>query len=253
MESGAELVGDHGHDGRYRSARRRSRWAILFVGLATGIIGLEILVVAHGFSFVDRFGRVTLAEISTWQRNLNTISGLYYVAIVPAAIASLAWLSRVVDNIPALTGEQPWVTPRWAIALWFVPLASFVAPYRIVADAWRRLAETPAGRSAAIVAAWWILFLGGGAVNRLISATVRPAETPAAFSGLLTWITGAAIVQLVAGVLFIWIVRTIERRSTARDAANVVRDAAARLAGDTGPIEGVESPAVDVAIGPTPG
>ena len=209
---------------RWRSARTRARWAMLFVGLVTLVIGLEVAVFVHGFSFVDRFGRVPLAEVSAWQRNLNTVSGLYLVSIVPAAIAVLAWLSRVVDNIPALTGTDPWVTPRWSIGLWFVPLANFVAPYRIVADAWRRLAIRPAERGTELVIAWWILWFGGGLVGQFLGRTAGPALTAAAFNSFLTWATGTLIANAVAGFLLIWIIRTIERRSVARAADNAARD-----------------------------
>ncbi|HEX2755277.1 MAG TPA: DUF4328 domain-containing protein [Candidatus Limnocylindrales bacterium] len=219
---------------RYRSARRRSHWAMLFIGLATAAIALEILVVARGFSFVEHFGSVTLAEITTWERNLNTVSGLYIASIVPAAIAFLAWQSRVVDNIPALSSTDPWVTPRWSIALWFVPLASFVAPYRIVADAWRRLAGRPAQRNAGLVLIWWILWLGGGLTNRIVQAFTQPPETAPALSSLLTWITGAAVAQVVAGLLLVWIIVEIERRSADRAAANARSD--------------LESPPADLAM-----
>jgi hypothetical protein len=245
METTDWHVVDAQNRARWRSARTRARWAMLLVALVTAVIGLEIAVFLHGFSFVDRFGRVPLAEVSAWQRNLNTVTGLYLASIVPAAIAVLAWLSRVVDNIPALTGTDPWVTPRWSIGRWFVPLANFVAPYRIVADAWRRLASRPAQRGTELVLAWWILWIGGGLVGQFLSRTAAPAPTPSALSSFLSWATGALVANVVAGILFIWIIRTIERRSATRAAENAARDQV--------PEPAAASPALSPEVEPTPG
>lgn len=211
----------------YRPAGRRASIAMVLVALGTAAVGFQVLTMLRGFEFLDRAGRVTAAELSTWQRDLDTADRLSLIAIVLAAVAVLAWQSRVVDNIPALTRTDPWVTPRWSIALWFIPLASFVAPYRIVADAWRRLTYPGARGGTAIVLAWWVLWLGSGIAFRAISAGAKPT-TLDQYRSFLTWITGTSVINLVAGVLFLWIIREIERRSGARAEANAIADRAER-------------------------
>jgi hypothetical protein len=218
----------------FRSARTRSRWAIGFIGLVATWMALEVLVISRGFSFADRFGQISLGEYSQWQRNLNTLDGLYLASIVPAAIAFLAWLSRVVDNVPALRVGEPSVTPRWAIAAWFIPLASFIWPYRIVADLWRKVGAGRPGAKA--VVAWWILWIGGGLTIRL-SSLGPPAETAAALRSTLTTVTVAATGQIVAGILLIWIIRGIERGSRARAAAVASERAAAAGAIPESPVD----------------
>lgn len=60
------------------------------------------------------------------------------------AVAPLAWLSRLVENIPALGGGTPTSSPRGAIGWWFVAIAILCRPDRIAADARRRLAPSAA-------------------------------------------------------------------------------------------------------------
>ena len=203
----------------FRPSRTRAWFAIVLIAITTAVIALEILIVGRGFSFVERFGSVTLQELALWQRNLNTISGIYLLALIPAAIAYLAWQSRVVDNIPALSGSEPWVTPRWSIALWFIPLANFVAPYRIVADAWRRLADRESERRPTVVLGWWLLWIGGGVGTRLLIALSQP-ETAPELNGFLTGISVALAAHVLSGMLLIWIVRELERRIRVRVARN---------------------------------
>lgn len=206
-------------DARNRAAVRPSRtrawFAIVLIAITTAVIALEILIIGRGFSFVERFGSVTLAELSLWQRNLNTISGIYLLALVPTAIAYLAWQSRVVDNIPALSGSEPWVSPRWSIALWFVPLANFVAPYKVVADAWSRLADRASERRPTVVLGWWLLWIGGGVGTRLLITLSNP-ETAPELNAFLTGISVALAAHVVSGLLLIWIIREMERRIRVR-------------------------------------
>ena len=203
----------------YRSSGTRARWAMSLVALATVAIGLEVVVVLQGWSFIDRYGSVAIDEVTAWQRDLNAVSGLYFLTIVPAAIAVVAWVSRAVDNIRPLTGEEPVVPPRWAIAVWFLPFVNFIVPYRVVADAWRKLATVGSERGTGLVLVWWLLWISGAITNRLIGAVAAPDDAAGLRITFLV-IIAAAIGQLIAGVLLIAIIREVERRSVARAAAN---------------------------------
>jgi len=222
----------------YRSSGIRAGWAMILVALATVAIGLEVVVVLQGWSFIDRYGSVSLDEVTAWQRDLNAVSGLYFLTIVAAAIAVVAWLSRVVDNVRPLTGEVPVVSPRWAIAVWFLPFVNFVMPYRVVADTWRKLATAESERGTGLVLVWWLLWISGAITNRLIGAVAAPDDAAGLRITFLV-IIAAAIGQLIAGVLLIAIIRQIERRSEARAAADHDREA------------GTPTPATDVATNPS--
>lgn len=203
----------------FRPSRTRAKVAMALLGVTTAIIVLEVVVMARGFSFVERFGNVTLAELSLWQRDLNRISGIYLLALVPTAIAYLAWQSRVVDNIPALSGSEAWVSPRWSIALWFIPLANFVASYRILADAWSRLADREEERRRTAVRWWWLLWFGGSIGTNILLAVSKP-DTPAGLNGFLTGFAAGTVANALAGIVLIWIIREMERRIRVRVARN---------------------------------
>jgi hypothetical protein len=141
---------------------------------------------------------------------LGTISLALYVL---SAVAFLAWLSRVVDNVPALTGATPIHGPREAIGWWFVPLANMFVPYLIVRDTMTILAGTLRGQ-AGIVTAWWLLFMGSNLVSGvgsvLMSSIGGGASLPAA-----TIAIGGSLMLALAGALLVVIVRRMERWSEA--------------------------------------
>ena len=106
------------------------------------------------------------------------------MSLVLAAIAVLAWLSRVVDNIPALTGKTPVDTPRAAIGWWFVPFANLAIACDIDRDAWARLATRPEERRATVVYAWWLIWIAGLVADRLLGVLPFP-NTVAGFDQMV--------------------------------------------------------------------
>ena len=141
---------------------------------------------------------------------------LYYAT----GVALFAWLSRVVENIPPLTGYTPRRSPREAIGWWFVPVASWVVPYQIVDDAIVRLRTSPARGRRAARHPWWITFLLMIASSSICrSWPKRSARDPRRHPRCLTVRVASDLVWVVGGVLLFLIVRAMEQRSEQRAAA----------------------------------
>ena len=200
-----------------RSSAVRAKWAMVLVALTTAAIGLTALTLLGGLGFVDRIGTVPVAEADAWERRLRALSGLYILAYIASGIAFLTWLSRVVDNVPALGGGTPSVSPAGAIGWWFVRIANLMKPCQMGADVWRRLATSSAETGTGIVVAWWLLWLVGVIAERVVANL--PVATLDAFRGWLTMETLTLLAQVLAGGLLVRVIWEIERRSRVRTVA----------------------------------
>jgi len=149
--------------GRYRPSTLRAAFAISFIGLAT-VLGLAVLgVTAAPFIGGGRqdwtdFRMAFFAESN--RRILVACVGLLLASYVGAAISWLAWLSRAIDNVPALGGGRPSTSPRGTVMAWFVPFVNLAKPYWILRDLHDRLAVP--GRRSAPLRAWWVCWLPTG-------------------------------------------------------------------------------------------
>jgi hypothetical protein len=124
-----------------------------------------------------------------------------------------------VENVPALGGGTPSVSPRAAIGWWFVPVANLVKPYRIVADVYDRLAaiRPAAGRPA--VPAWWLLWIAGSLTNNLARLLFLEVSTVADLRRQYALYAASDLFSVLAAVLAIVVVRRIQGWANARAAA----------------------------------
>jgi hypothetical protein len=200
----------------FRPSATRAKWAMVLVGISTWALVFSGVVVAQGIAIVDNLSSTSAAEIDEWEQFANAANGLYILALIASGIAFLAWLARVIDNVPSLGGGQPSVSPRGAIVWWFVPIANLVKPYLIVADLWRRLAPTTAEQGTGLVLMWWLAWVGGGIAGWIVG-WIEPA-TVADLRSLLILTTITIASQAVGGILLIRIVWEVERRVRLRAA-----------------------------------
>ncbi|MFJ8042239.1 DUF4328 domain-containing protein [Kitasatospora sp. NPDC096147] len=152
------------------------------------------------------------------------VSMVSMVAFVVCGLVFLFWFHRARGNALALA---PWQrqsrSPGWTVWGWIVPVVSFWFPYQMTRDAWRATApqEGPAPATG-LLRWWWALWLvgqGAGMVDAQVYGAARePAEYVLSFS--LTAATD--LLDAVAAVLAILVVR----RLTALQTAAIARYAA---------------------------
>jgi len=203
-------------DGRpVRSSAVRANVASVMLG----VVGVVLVVsAAHwlaGVGLMQNIYTTTDSELIAFDATSTTISIVYLVAYVIAAIAFLAWLSRAIDNVPRMGAGQPRIGPRWSIGWWFIPLANFVMPYRAVRDLDRRM-RLPSGGRGAPVGWWWALWLGALIFGTF--ANLIPTEDVATATIFFQLSALADLVQLVAAVLAILVVRGIQHNAELRSA-----------------------------------
>jgi hypothetical protein len=203
----------------YRSARTRATAAQVMLALCCVLAVLAALTLLSGLGILNDFdsGRPADLRFDAWASNSLGVSAWQALVSLGTALAFLAWLSRSVDNVPALGGGTPKWSPRWSIGWWFVPIAWFVMPYLVVRDLARRMGS-PGSTIETVVTAWWVLFVGSLIGSRVPDLMALP-DTDAARS----WILASTVAQLgylAAAALAILVVRRLQ--AAADDRARVV-------------------------------
>jgi hypothetical protein len=210
---------------RYRSSRTRALVTMIAIGLA-GVIELVSIIHLAGFSgLVDDVvsGAAGAVEADRFDATTSLIAGAYVLVLIVAAIAYVAWLSRAVEDAPALGAGTPPHSPRGAIGWWFVPFASFVVPFQIVADLHDRLATaSDHDRARPLLVAWWLTWLGGSFIGYATRLPGDQTVDQLKASVGIEMVSDA--VTVVAAVLAILVVRRIVRREDARATALTATD-----------------------------
>lgn len=201
-----------------RSARTRSRLAIAALAISAVVAVLAFMIDLTGLGVIDRLaaGELALVEAEAFDSSFASMGLIQAGAFILTGIAFLAWLSRSVDNVPALGGGTPMVTPAWSIGWWFIPFANLVMPFRIVADLYRRMASGSVG--VGLVLAWWALWVTANVVSLVAGASWTNALEPGELRSALTTYAVSDILDLPTALLAILIVTRIQGWADARSA-----------------------------------
>ena len=203
----------------FRSARTRSRAAMLGIAGVTLVNVVEIVHYAtfRGLVAGIQGGTLGVGDAEAFDSATQALSLAYLALFALAGIAFLAWLSRAVDNAPAIRAGTPPRSPRGAIGWWFVPFANLLVPFQIVADLHDRLGPRGADRARPLLLAWWLLYIAGSYVSLLAlragSDTIEELQ-----SGFDRGIV-VDLLLVLSGVLAIAVVGKIQRREDVRAAA----------------------------------
>jgi hypothetical protein len=170
------------------------------------VMGIDLRGV--GILEAARQGVLTADEATAFDEAMATAGLVQVTLLIVSAVCFLAWLSRVVEGIPPLTGGTPQRGPRQAIGWWFVPFAAWVLPYAIVGDAARRLRPGGSGDLRGLRRAWWATWLVGYYVGSALTSV-----TDVSIGGVRVWLLRSAIFDaslVVAGILLVLIVHRMD-------------------------------------------
>lgn len=202
----------------YRSSWLRSQVVRVVLGVTVGVDALLLLLAIEGFDLVDRVvaGLAGTTEADAYDTLVALVSDLDTLLFVGTAVALLAWLSRVVENVPPLTGETPEHGPRGAIGWWFAPFASYVVPFLIVRDTMRRLRIGASTRGEWSLLPWWLLFALASLSSYALLFIGQDLATLDDIRGLLTARALNSAAYAAAGVLLFLVISEVQRRSDGR-------------------------------------
>lgn len=154
--------------------------------------------------------------------------GVIHLAVrLALVVAFLLWLHRASGNMAALGNAKSKIeyTPGWAVGSFFIPFANLFMPYRAVSEVWVK-SEPPVHEEGGLafaprppttlVLAWWVTWVASNFVGRAASRFVDKADTVEALR-VVTWTAILSdVLSVVAAVLAVMIVRSIDRRQEER-------------------------------------
>ncbi len=235
-------VGDTPVISPYRSSARRASVAVVLLAASTVIAAMQLILSGVFLAFAEglEVASVPEAGIAFVVTFTTAIQVLALGVSLATVVAYLAWLSRAVDNVPALGGGRPAASPTWAIAWWFIPFANLGMPYEVVRDLRARVRGNHELSHPPLLVAWWFTFILGQVGT--VAVLQAPTENSAQVGAALAVAMGAYALTACAGILAILVVRDIEAASRAR---------AARVQAGEPMVSGLASDAETMAKGQT--
>jgi hypothetical protein len=199
----------------HRSSRLRAWIAVILLAAIVAVDLLGVWVDLRGVMLMAdaEAGTLTEATAVAFDDLHGAVGILQVVLLIASGVAVLAWLSRVVDNVPPLTGHTPQRGPRAAIGWWFVPVANLVVPYMIVSDTARRLRHS-GDRTGLVLPLWWTLWIASNVLSYLVARV--PTDTIDQLRAVFGVFALGDLTDAVAGILLIVIVRRVETWSAVR-------------------------------------
>lgn len=127
------------------------------------------------------------------------------------------WLSRVVANVPSLTGEFPNVPPLYAFLESLVPVANLYWIPSILRDVMTRIQA--GGRGEALMIGAWLCFVGAIFLPRLnIFAGLIAPELGDAVASISVIGLIAIVLQVIGGIQLVMLIQHLEAVIAARRA-----------------------------------
>lgn len=173
-------------DDRLRDPTRAGRLAIAGIWLWCAAAAAEGLGRVGEISVLGGFGGV-IADHDALVRSDNAtaaLSTLSHVTFVIAAVAVLRWIYLTNRNAHALGEAVPWgphTSPFWAVAWFFVPVATLIRPFSVFIATWRVSAAPDAYQTVRVPALlrwWWGLWLANMVVGKVAAMLHDSGKVP---------------------------------------------------------------------------
>ena len=122
--------------------------------------------------------------------------GFLLILIVNVVIWCI-WTNRIMKNSYSFGADWIRITPGWAVAWYFIPIANLFKPVQAINDAWRASVNPDRGNSLAtpgLITAWWTFWL---ITNFLGNISFRLTMHADDVSGLIS----ATVVAMIGGVV----------------------------------------------------
>lgn len=205
-----------------QSRRARIANVLLLVSAVVQLVGVALY-----FSQRDLLLRVQAGEaVSEAEATANdaTISSLAMGeigALILTAIAFLMWFHRAHANVRMVGTGNASRSARDATIGWFIPILNLFRPYADTTEIWQRsetgntTADLKGLKTPAVVALWWLFFVGTAMLSRYISSASRGVTTVEPLIAVTNLAILEAALRVVAALLAMRVVSGIDRMQQA--------------------------------------
>jgi hypothetical protein len=188
--------------------RRRKVVAVLFTIFAAFLIAAFVSDLME----MNLMGRIVNGEeISEATADANDtrqaiMGGLQFVLYLVCVVVFLRWIHYAYKHLdPSL---RRW-TPGWAIGGWFIPVMWLWRPKQIVNDLWNAGGSPP---PAALLTAWWTAWLVSNWFDNIALRAMFKDDTAVQLRDAATANSVADVLNIVATILALLMVRAVTRR-----------------------------------------
>jgi len=208
----------------------RAKWTIALLAI---VIAVDAFAVFSDIREIQLINRIVLGDLSTLDEldasdTRQGIAGLLELGtLIAIVVAFLMWFSRAYKNLAALGATEFRFTPGWAVGAWFVPVLNLWRPKQIANDIWRASdpAAPPEQGSAwrdmatpAVLTIWWVVWICSGYLGNVTTRLAFEGDKPTDVRDADYADLGALVLDAVAAVLAIVVVRSMTRRLNERAA-----------------------------------
>ena len=132
------------------------------------------------------------------------------------AVIFLMWIYRAYLDLKLFTKASLNFSAGWAVGWWFIPIANFVQPYRIMSELWRRSDPCHGDRwqtsgAPTLLVGWWLALLIHSGLYRFAAHLSLRAETSAELARANAFDVYSGMLDLVSVPLAIGVVLIIKR------------------------------------------
>jgi hypothetical protein len=189
----------------------RARWAL--IALAVYAV-FDVVAFFSGLAEYRLLGTdYTIAQANANDDRQAMIGALQFILLIVTAVFYLRWFKCAYANVERLGGERRYGT-GWAVGAWFVPILSLWRPKQIADDIWKASNRDGDTAVSPVVRVWWGAWLLASVIGNMTLRFTFSADTPDELQGAAAANIAAVVLEFVAALLAIWVVRAITTRQS---------------------------------------
>jgi hypothetical protein len=214
--------------GTYRRAHAPAIWTVglLAAGAVVTLISLPFRLYHLSVLHEYQRGAASAARANHAGSPATAIGFVGGLIVLATIVLWLVWQHRAHSNLRALGASNLRYSPGWVVGWWFVPVAWWAMPYLTMRELWKAsnpdagAVDWKSERDPLLLMAWW----GMGIVWSILtivsaSTSVHRNSTGIVYSSgqlvhRVSWGIAANIAAVIAAVLALLVVRTIDARQT---------------------------------------
>jgi Domain of unknown function (DUF4328) len=210
-----------------RSIRSLGTATSILLGVQLVLMAAQIVALIHRVDLVHHYqhgGFVNLDQADAADAAVRWTAGLEALVFIATVVVWCVWQHRAQSNARLMTAGTTTFTPGWAVGWWFVPIANLFKPFQTVRELWKASLGGAGWREIrtwSLLGWWWGVWIagsvdvwvggGGAGVGFQMGSDARVA-TADQLDARDTWGIVWLLARMVAAVLAIVIVRSIEER-----------------------------------------
>jgi len=163
------------------------------------------------------------AEITGNDQRQFALGMAHLLVYVVTAIVFVVWFYRVHANLKPLGAGDLTYTSGWAAGCWFVPFLNLVRPLQIAQEIWRhsdpeviRNRSTVLPGNSGLLGCWWAMWIISNIASNISGRMALAVTSPQSLKSASAAEMFAELVSILAALLALAVVASIDSRQTAR-------------------------------------